>query len=69
MKVVGRERTEKIRNKEKIIINLTFVLSVYAMAEGHVPWVPEVFSRVRREFRKASDTQGKGHVMLLCSTL
>ena len=43
MKVVGRERTEKIRNKEKIIINLTFVLSVYAMAEGHVPWVPEVF--------------------------
>ena len=31
MKVVGRGRTEEIRNKGIIIINLTVFLSVYAM--------------------------------------
>lgn len=31
MKVVGRGRTEEMRNKEIIVINLTVFLSVYAM--------------------------------------
>ena len=31
MKVVGRGRTGEIRNKEIIVINLTVVLSVYAV--------------------------------------